>query len=73
MTLTRLTGITNRTYRMNHKINEISPKTILLRVFGHDVDGIFIDRKEETIVYESVGSKKLGPGIYGYTNEMRAE
>lgn len=68
-----MTGITNRTYRVRHQQENVEPKIVLLRVFGHDVDGIFIDRQEESTNYARVAENGLGPKIYGHCNQMRAE
>jgi len=56
ITIERMVGITNQTYKISHLKEVIEPKLLIFRVFGTDCEGTFIDREEETKVYLKVGA-----------------
>ncbi|EGR34791.1 hypothetical protein IMG5_001680 [Ichthyophthirius multifiliis] len=68
-----MTGITNMTFRFSHFQPEIEPKDVIFRVFGKTCEGTFIDRNDETQVYIEVSKQGLGPELYGYDEQVRAE
>ena len=49
------------------------PKDIIFRVFGKDVEDIYINRKEESLVYQQCAQNGVGPKIYGFVEDFRAE
>ncbi|KAL4504469.1 hypothetical protein ABPG72_009915 [Tetrahymena utriculariae] len=73
VSIERMTGITNQTFRFTHVQEEIEPKDVIFRVFGKTCEGTFINRNDETIVYQAVADVGLGPKMLGYDNDIRVE
>lgn len=46
---------------------------MIFRVFGKTCEGTFINRNDETIVYNAAAQAGLGPKMLGYDKEVRAE
>jgi len=77
ITFQRLTGLTNRTYRVEANQAPVTaegktgPQTVFLRVF--EKDGLFFDRSREMTLLEEIHSNGLGPEPYGYEGRYRLE
>jgi Choline/ethanolamine kinase len=69
VSLTRLSGLSNACYRVQHKVGDIQPHSLLYRCFECPI----VDWNMENEIFESLSEQDLGPKLYHQCQDYRIE